>query len=177
VPWGDPADTVSLGTFYVRDVSATAPTLACEDQTGNSVANQAGDYLNTTDTRLRVLLSAVDDDTWWGCEDFTDMRTGYQYWGAVIVVKADGEIPISTAHTFVSTVSYNYYVFKVDGFADDTTLTDDDLFIYDIVFTTTLSAVSNVIIDVFDCQRYDNGFNTATFSGKLDATAITTKIA
>jgi len=68
-------------------------------------------------------------------------------------------------------------VFKVDGFADDTTQVDDTLLIIDIVITTTLSAVSNVIIDVFDCQRYDNGFNTATFAGKLDVTAITTKIA
>ena len=45
------------------------------------------------------------------------------------------------------------------------------------LYRTWVRSGRNRFLDVFDCQRYDNGFNTATFAGKSDVTAITTKIA
>lgn len=178
-PGGEQGDTVSLGTVYVRDVTATAPTLVCKDQAGNPVAGQTGatGYLNTTDTSMEVTLSAIDSDTWYGGVDFTDPETGYEYTGCIFVWRDDtSSQPISNAWKHFSTLSYEYYVFKLDGFADDADITDDDSLKFTVSFSTTLIASSNVVLDCYDIQKYldmDNG----VFAGVTAVTAITTKIA
>lgn len=170
-------DTVPLGVVWVRDVSANAPALAAEDQGGAAISDNSANYLNTSDTRLQVTLSAVDDNTYWGSEtDLIDRKTGYRYLGGVIVLTCSVAQPVGNADHIFTTSTQNYYVFVGHSFVDDTSVPDDDIHYFDIVFTNTLLADSTVVLDAYGCTRFGT-MATGVFASKLNPTAITTKIA
>lgn len=182
-------DTYSMGNLWVRDVSATAPTLTVKDQNDNAISDNTVNYINTTDTSITLTLSALDSDTWWGVETgdeslslqglnfpvLTDWQTGYKY-ANCFYWKGTVSQDITTPCLSFSDPTNIYYIFIVSGFCDDSNVQTDDKISWTVAFGSAIIADSTVVLDAFDVQRFDN-IVSLQFSGKLNPTAITTKVA
>jgi hypothetical protein len=169
-------DTLPIGTILVRDATATAPTFGVTDTGSAAISDNTQNYINTTDTRLNILLSAIDSDTWFGCEDFTDGLTGLSYWGAVFVWKGTVNQPFSGYSHVVNTPSNVFYIWKVTPFADKAAVSDDDWTSLSIAASSNLVADTTVVLyvyDVVDTAQMANG----VFTTLTSVSSITTKVA
>lgn len=169
-------DTLPIGTILVRDATGTAPTLGVTDTGSHAISDGTVNYINTTDTRLNIMLTAVDSDTWFGCEDFTDGLTGLSYWGAVFVWKGTVNQPFSGYAHVVNTPSFVYYIWKLTPFADKSAISDDDWNSLSIAASSNLVADATVylyVYDVVDTAQMANG----VFTTLTTVSSITTKVA
>jgi hypothetical protein len=176
-------DTVSVDPVYVRDVSATAPTLKVWDTGGAAISDNSANYFNTTDVTFTIQASAIDDDTWYGPEDFTDWKTGYVYDGGVFFVwKGTVSQPFDNYIYTWSDPTNVYYVFAMsDYLKDDTSVSNDD--IVSVMLSTdgsSLVADATVVLDIVDLiQLRSAGMSSSDLidGGGITPTAITTKVA
>lgn len=191
-PAGESADTVVLknaqtgvAILWFRDVSGADATMVIRNGFDNVSITGAANYINTTDSAIKVSLTVTSTDCYYGAEDFTDMVTGRTYDGGVFFVWK-GTVPqlweVSPKYTFSDPTNV-YYIWEISAyifydsngnigdrtvtavfsvtsgntFADDATLVLD---INDIIDTTQLGS-SGCLID----------------GGSTAVTGITTKIA
>lgn len=175
-------DTVSVDPIYVRDVTATNPTLKVWTVDGGAVLDASADYLNTTDTTVTVQVSAIDDDTWYGPEDFTDWKTDNVYDGGVFFVwKGTVAQPFDSYIYTWSDPTNVYYVFLIaDHLVDDVSDAGDDIVIVQISTDgSALNADATVVLDVYDIiQIRAAGMTSSDLvnGGAADVTAVTTKV-
>jgi hypothetical protein len=186
VPHGaslDTADTVQVDPIYVRDVTATAPTLKVWDAGGNAISDNSQNYLNTTDNLLTVQISAIDDDTNYGPVDFTDYKTDRSYDGGVFLVWKGTVTQSFDGYKYHWSDPVNvYYVWETaDVLVDDTTVSTDDIVSVQIATTgaANLVADTTVVIDVYDIIWLESQLssNDLIDGGGVGVTAITTKVA
>jgi hypothetical protein len=176
-------DTVSVDPVYVRDVTATAPTIKVWDVGGAAISDNSANYFNTTDSTFTVQISAIDDDTWYGPEDFTDWKTGYVYDGGVFFVwKGTVAQPFDNYVYTWSDPTNVYYIFAVsNSLKDDTSVSSDD--IVSVMLSTDGSAlvadatVTLDIIDIIQIRAAGMSASDMIDGGGITPTAITTKVA
>jgi hypothetical protein len=181
VPTGDAGDTVSLGTVYVRDVTGTAATLSVRDPT-NAISDATTNYLNTTDTSLTVTLSAIDSNTYYGMESFTDYTTMNEYLGGLwFCWKGTVGQSFAADYSFADGTNVYYLFFIADFLVDDANVATDDVIVASIATQggAALVADSSVVLDVYDgLWLINNDVNSiASFVDTQSVTAITTKVA
>ena len=167
---------MSRGQKKFKDNSSTAPTLGVTDTQSNSISDNSVNYFNTTDVRFNVLLSAIDSNTWFGSQDFTDGLTGISYWGAVFVWKGTVNQPFTDYSQVINTPSNVYYVWKIGPFADNSAISDDDWSTLSVAAGSNLVADSTVVLyvyDVVDTAQMVNG----VFTTLTSVSSITTKVA
>ena len=181
VPVADAGDTVSLGTLWVRDVTATAATFAVTPTTGAAVSDTSTAYFNTTDTAFTVQLTAIDSNTYYGMESFTDHQTGREYLGGLWFVWK-GTIGQSFAADYAFADGTNvYYVFYIGAeLVDDANSAIDDI-LSAVIATQGGAALvedATVNLDVYDgIWLINNGVNSvASFIDVKSVTAIDTKV-
>lgn len=186
VPHGaslDTGDTVSVDPIYVRDVSATAPTLKVWDVGGNAITDNSANYLNTTDNLMTVQISAIDDNTFYGPEDFTDLKTKRQYDGGVFLVWKGTVTQSFEGYKYHWSDPVNvYYIWEVADFLiDDATVSTDDIISIQIATTgsAALIADATVVIDIVDIIWLEPQLSSTDLidGGGITPTAITTKVA
>jgi len=174
-------DTISLGTFYVEDVS-TAPTLSIVDQGGNSIADKTGNYFNTSDTGFTITLSGCASGDVFGLpEPVTDQRTGKSYDGMWLIWKGSANQNFDADYVLTD-ASNVYYIWDIGQLVNDPDVTNDGQMTFAVSVTTgSLAADSTVVIDIVDfCQIGSDGgpYSIASlFAADVDVTAITTKVA
>jgi len=180
VPMAEAGDTVSLGTFYVYDVS-TAPTLSATDQDGNSVADATLNYINTTDTAVRVSITGVDEDTVFGLGEIIEyLETGDHYDGLFLVWKGTVAQEFTDVDYFHSDPSNVYYVWRLGQIVNDADVPGDGSLTVSITVNGGFTADSSVTITIVDmCKVQADGEPvwSALFSSDVAVTAITTKVA
>jgi hypothetical protein len=150
---------------------------------GAAITDNSLNYLNTTDTSFTVQLSAIDDDTFYGPEDFTDWKTDDVYDGGVFFVwKGTVAQPFDSYVYTWSDPTNVYYVFLVaDHLVDALSESGDD--IVSVMVSTdgsSLVADATVILDVYDIiQMRAAGMSSSDLinGGGADVSAITTKVA
>jgi hypothetical protein len=169
-------DTVKMGTLLVKDVSATAPTLSASDSGNNAISDNSQNYANTTDTRITVLLSEIDSNTWYGSDDFTDGKTGKVYWGSVIVWKGTTNQPFTGYDYVVNTPTYVYYIWHIDAIVDTAADPNDGIATCYITASSNLVADATVVLSAYDVVDYAQMQN-GVFTTASTVTAITTKVA
>lgn len=185
VPHGanlDTGDTVSVDPIYVRDVTGTAPTLKVWDIGGNAISDNTQNFLNLTDNLLTIQISAIDSDTFYGPEDFVDMKTGRQYDGGVFLVWKGTVTQSFEGYKYHwSDPTYVYYVWEVSSYlVDDATSSIDDIVSIQLATTGSAAMVadSTVVIDVYDIIWIESQLSSSDLinGGGVDTTAITTKV-
>lgn len=186
VPHGaslDTGDTVSIDPIYVRDVSATAPTLKVWDVGGAAISDNSVNYLNTTDNLMTIQISAIDDNTFYGPEDFTDLKTGRQYDGGVFLVWKGTVTQSFSGYKYHWSDPVNvYYIWEVADFlVDDATVSTDDIISIQIATTGSAALVADatVVIDICDIIWLESQLSSTDLidGGGITPTAITTKVA
>jgi hypothetical protein len=186
VPHGaslDTGDTVSLDPIYVRDCTATGPTLKIWDVGGHAILDNSANYLNTTDNLLTIQISAIDDDTFYGPEDFTDLKTGRKYDGGVFLVWKGTVTQSFEGYKYHWSDPVNvYYVWEVsDYLVDDTTISTDDIISIQLATTGSANLVADtaVVIDVYDLIWLESQLSSTDLidGGAATVTAVTTKVA
>lgn len=87
---GESADTVALrnvltgeSILWLRDVTSTAPTLVVRNGWNNATVSSTVQQFNTTDNQFTISLTLSVANTYYGAEDYTDMKTGRQYDGGI----------------------------------------------------------------------------------------------
>jgi hypothetical protein len=179
----DTGDTVSVDPIYVRDATQTAsPTLKIWDTSGNAISDNSVNFYNTTDNVFTVQISAIDDDTFYGPEDFTDLKTGRSYDGGVFLVWKGTVTQSFEGYKYHWSDPTNvYYVWEVsDYLVDDTTVSTDDIISVQIATAgaAALVADTTVVIDVYDIIWLESQLSSSDLidGGATGVTAITTKV-
>jgi hypothetical protein len=177
------SDTVSIDPIYVRDCTGTAPTLKVWDATGAAISDNSANYLNTTDNLFTVQMSAIDDDTYYGPEDFTDLKTGRKYDGGLFFVWKGTVTQSFEGYKYHWSDPTNvYYVWEAANFiVDDTTVSTDDIISIQIATSgaAALVADSTVVLDCHDIIWLEAVLSSSDLidGGAVGVTAITTKVA
>jgi hypothetical protein len=186
VPHGaslDTGDTVSIDPIYVRDVTATAPTLKIWDAGGNAISDNTNNYLNLTDNLMSIQISAIDSNTFYGSEDFTDLKTGRQYDGGVFLVWKGTVTQSFEGYKYHWSDPVNvYYVWEVSDFLiDDSTVSTDDIISVQIATSGSANLVADttIVVDVYDIIWLESQLSSTDLidGGGVGTTAITTKAA
>lgn len=153
--------------------STANPTMVVHDFAGAVIDATASNYINNTDTGLRLTVDIVTADRDYGQpEDFVDMWTGFSYKaGLWVLVTTNHSIEFSGySGSFTEGLNYYYYW----------TIPMESYLAGDIntrYFTVSMSAITNfdwgaaagtnttLSIDIFDCVRLSGtgGINAASF--------------
>jgi hypothetical protein len=150
VPAGSSGDTVTMLPVYAWDVTGTDPTLAVSDQAFGVVADTTNYYFNATDTQAIIRYSAIDADTAWGFEPFTDLVTGRSYGGPVLVWKTNTSQAWLTAPDFtVSDPDFSYYIWHIDRLIDNSNIDTDDSVTVTLIPVTAFTTGQLVEINIF----------------------------
>lgn len=190
VPWADPGDTVSLGTFKVYDTS-TAMTIATWDQGGASIADSVNNYFNTTDTGFTFMLhTCVSDDSHGLGAIIQYLETGDFYGGGYIVwnflqfycINQRGTVSQQFVADYTFTDPTNvYYAWRIDRIVNDADVPDDGVYsVFISVTSGSLAADATVAIDFYDmakCESNGKPIWGSIAASDVDDTAIDTKVA
>ena len=191
----EPNDDVDF-TVYVRDLTATAPTIAVGDGSNNAISDNSANYFNTTDKQFTVSVYDIDSDTFYGGENddgltyVTDWVNG-DLWanGVFFVWKGTTTQPFNTYTYLIPFDGTNvFYVWRIaDYMLDDSKTTGKDDFLSTMLETNgnNLNADATVILDLYDFVKVGTNFELLTIldssalanGASLNPTAITTKVA
>ena len=190
-----PNDDVDF-TIYVRDLTATAPTIKVSDGSSNAISDNSVNHFNTTDKQFKVDVYDIDSDTFYGGENddgltyVTDWVNG-DLWanGVFFVWKGTTTQPFNT-HTYMvpydgTNVHYIWYI--ADYVIDDSKTTGKDDF-FSVMLETNgnnLNADATVVLDLYDFVKAGTNFKLLTLldssalanGASLNPTQIDTKVA
>jgi hypothetical protein len=188
VPTGAEAgDTVSFEPLFVDQVTTSNPTMVIRNGFNNvTVDDNTVDYFNTTDTGATVTILNSVANTYYGCDTFTDMKTGKQYMGGVwILWKGTANQPWDTTPDYAAyDQTYSWYVWRMDRLPYDSN-GDISLRTSSLVLSVgsdTFTSDATVVIDAFDMfcltDWLGGSYSAAFVDGhSVGVTAITTKVA
>lgn len=191
---GESADTVALrnvntgaSILWVRDVTGTAPTLVVRNGWNNNTVSSTDttNSFNITDSGFIATLSLTASDTYYGAEDFTDMKTGKAYAGGTwLVLKTNNTHDFTDYDYIISDTQYNYYIWKMtdeiyydaDGDLSKKAVTLN----IQLLSGSTYSEDSSMVFDCYDFLKLTGGMvvSNADFidGGAVAVTAVTTVV-
>jgi hypothetical protein len=189
---GESADTVVLknaatgdAILWFRDVSGSAATMVIRNGFDNNTIASTAEYVNTTDDAIKVSLTVVSADCYYGGEDFTDMVTGRQYDCGVFFVWK-GTVPqlwqVAPKYTFSDPTNV-YYIWEIssgifydsNGNIGDRTVTA----VFSVTAGNTFADDATLVLDINDMIDISQlgGAGCLIDGGSTAVTPITTKIA
>ena len=181
------ADTVSLGTLYVNQVTTSNPTMVIRNGFQNdTISDGSTHFLNTTDTSATITIVNSVANTYYGGNTFVDKITGKQYLAGVwILWKGTVNQPWDIAPDYAAFDATNsWYLWNINSLPYDSN-GDVNLrtgVVQISVGSDTFSDDATVVIDAFDTfcitDWLAGSYSAALIDGhSVGVTAITTKVA
>jgi len=190
-PAGESADTVVLknaatgmAILWLKDVSAANLTMSISNGFDNAtISDPTENYLNATDSAIRVSITVNSADCFYGASDFTDQVTHKAYDCGVFFVWK-GTFPqlweVAPKYTFSDPTNV-YYIWEMSQgiFYDSNGNVADKTATAVFSVTDTFVADTAVVLDIVDIIDIAQigGAGCLVHGGATGVTAITTKIA
>jgi len=171
VPEGDwsSRDTADIGVLYLYDISGSN-SMSVTDNHGNSITGSSA-YNKTQygeDFTLNVLFT-VDEDDAAAVNSYTDIDTGYNYIGPILVVKVTDVTKVSVEFSYDKVVTIGtdyYYIIYADPVYNDANDPNDGTVTFQLAFRALNTGTDLISIYFYDQVR-DIYIDSANFGTAL----------
>jgi len=158
IPTDVPAEhtTVSLGNVALKKISTSITMVATDASSGNQLSSDSSvSKSGITSWIVSMLFTGLDSNSWYGCDDYTDMETGYTYKGGTIFVIAVNSTAITPeGYDYAGTIgTTRYFVYYLPSFKDSAYDDTDGTLGATITFTISATGTFNLNFYVYDALR------------------------